>query len=123
MHENTDESTTKTTTQAVPLITTKSLVTRRRSSAATQKLLSDYRNKVQSAIQQKKIFRIVSSYDAPKIKSELLKRGFIEQKVIPWHSIYYQMPLQMLVEEAQRDEEAEHALHAKLMGTCRPDCM
>lgn len=96
---------------------------RRRSSAATQKLLSEYKAKVLTAIQQKKIFRIVSSYDAPKIKSELLKRGFIEQKVIPWHSIYYQMPLQMLVEEAQRDEEAEHALHAKLMGHCRPDCM
>lgn len=97
--------------------------TRRRTSNSRQKLLVEYKARVAAAIQQKKIFRIVSSYDAPKIKSELLKRGFIEQKVVPWHSIYYQMPLQMLVEEAQRDEEAEDALYAKLMGTVKPDYM
>lgn len=55
--------------------------------------LSKYKARVAAAIQQKKIFRIVSTYDAPIIKRELLKRGFIEQKTIPWHSIYYQVKL------------------------------
>lgn len=86
-----------------------------------KKKLQMYRRMVATAVQSNKIFKIVSSYDAPKIKSELKKREWLELKVIPWHSLYYQMPLQMLVNEAEPDNEAEHALISKLIGHRTPD--
>lgn len=95
----------------------------RRKNIEIQQKLSMYRQMVATALQQNKLFKIVSTYDAPKIKSELKKRGFLEMKVIPWHSIYYQMPLPMLVDEARTDNEAEHALLSKLIGHRVPDFM
>lgn len=95
----------------------------RRKNIEIQKKLSMYRQMVATAVQENKIFKIVSTYDAPKIKSELKKRGFLEMKVIPWHSLYYQMPLPMLVDEARAGNEAEYALLSKLIGHKTPDFM
>lgn len=95
----------------------------RRKSTEIKKKLCMYRQMVATALKENKIFKVVSTYDAPKIKSELKKRGFLEMKVIPWHSMYFQMPLQMLVDEARDGNEAEYALLSKLIGHKTPDFM
>lgn len=50
---------------------------------------SNYEQRVWYANQSGKIFRMSESYGAPQIRKALVKRGYIEQKAIPYNSIYF----------------------------------
>uniref|UniRef100_A0A336MU92 CSON005248 protein n=1 Tax=Culicoides sonorensis TaxID=179676 RepID=A0A336MU92_CULSO len=88
----------------------------------TQKRFLQYRDRVATAVQEKKIFKIIGTgCGAIRIREVLRKRGWIEQKVIAWYTIYNQMSKMSLVNETRPGNEAESALIYKLIGDYNPD--
>lgn len=82
----------------------------------------EYRDRVATAMQEKKIFKIIGTgCGATRIREVLRRRGWLEQKVIAWYTIYNQMSKMSLVNEIRPGNEAEYALIYKLLGDYMPD--
>uniref|UniRef100_A0A336LZB7 CSON008849 protein n=1 Tax=Culicoides sonorensis TaxID=179676 RepID=A0A336LZB7_CULSO len=73
--------------------------------------------KVNTAKNEKKIYRFVGC-NFKKIKSELRKRGFIEKRKFRLGSIYYQMPLSLLLNHYEENSKCEQALMSRMIGNC-----
>ncbi|XP_063709769.1 tubulin glycylase 3B-like isoform X2 [Culicoides brevitarsis] len=81
----------------------------------------DYHCWITKAKEKGRFFRIAATGNFSKLKKELKKRGFIEQIYLPSESVYFTMPNSILLEEAQRGNEYERALVAKIIGKRPPD--
>uniref|UniRef100_A0A336L726 CSON005252 protein n=1 Tax=Culicoides sonorensis TaxID=179676 RepID=A0A336L726_CULSO len=81
----------------------------------------EYHCWITKAKQKGRFFRISAGGNFSKLRSELKKRGFIEQIYLPSESVFYTMPNSILLEEAQRGNEYERALVAKIIGKRPPD--
>lgn len=84
----------------------------------------EYHCWVLDAKKKGRFFHIVSQTNCAnfkKLRRELKKRGFVEQKPIPSESIFMQMPNTILLEEAKEGNEYEQALIAKMIGRRKPD--
>lgn len=51
----------------------------------------NYERRVLNANQSGKIFRMSESYAAPRVREALEKRGYIEQKAVPYNSVYFKV--------------------------------
>ncbi|XP_063696399.1 tubulin glycylase 3A-like [Culicoides brevitarsis] len=71
--------------------------------------------KIQSAKRELKVYRFVGC-QFKKIKSELRQRGFIEKRKFRLGSIYYQMPLSLLLTQYEENSKMEQALMSRLLG-------
>lgn len=81
-----------------------------------------YQSRVATAMQEKMIFKIIGTgCGATRIREVLRRRGWLEQKVIAWYTIYNQMSKMSLVHETRPGNEAETALIYKLLGDYMPD--
>lgn len=88
----------------------------------TQKKFLQYRDRATTAMQEKKVFKIMGTgCGATRIRELLRKRGWLEQKIIAWYTIYNQMSKISLVNESRPGNEAEYALIYKLLGDYIPD--
>lgn len=74
---------------------------------------------VNDAISKKKIFRFVAC-NMPTIRRELKKRGFIEKRKFKLGSIYYSMPMVLLLTQAESNSRCEHALMSRMIGGSQP---
>lgn len=81
----------------------------------------EYHCWITKAKERGRFFRITATGNFSKLKKELTKRGFIEQVYLPSESVYFTMPNSILLEEAQRGNEYERALVAKIIGKRPPD--
>lgn len=84
----------------------------------------EYHCWVLDAKKKGRFFHIVSQTNCAnfkKLRRELKKRGFVEQKPIPSESVFMQMPNTILLEEAKEGNEYEQALIAKMIGRRKPD--
>lgn len=76
---------------------------------------------VTEAKQKGRFFRITASGNFTKLRKELKKRGFIEQKPLPSESVFFTMPNSILLEEAAQGNDYEQALVARMVGRRLPD--
>lgn len=74
-------------------------------------------DKIKTAKKEEKVYRFVGCHFR-KIKSELRKRGFIEKRKFRLGSIYYQMPLSLLLNQYEENSKLEQALMSRLLGNC-----
>lgn len=74
-------------------------------------------DKVKTAKKELKVYRFVGCHFR-KIKSELRQRGFIEKRRFRLGSIYYQMPLSLLLNQYEENSKLEQALMSRLLGNC-----
>lgn len=86
-----------------------------------QKKFHQYKDRVAKAIQEKRIFRIIGTCGSKCIRECMLKRDWLELKIIPWHSISMQMSNISLTDEVRPGNEAESVLISKLVGDYTPD--
>lgn len=75
-----------------------------------------YEIRVREAIKQQKIFRIISAYDVPTLRTELYQRGWVETTLHPWQSEYHKMSDSLLLEKAAPGNDFEHVLLARITG-------
>lgn len=73
--------------------------------------------KVKYAKKEGMVYRFVGC-QFKKIKSELRKRGFIEKRKFRLGSIYYQMPLSLLLNQYEENSKMEQALMSRMLGDC-----
>lgn len=84
----------------------------------------EYHVWVNRAKEKGRFFRILTETNhanLTKLRKELKKRGFIEQKPLPSESFLFTMPNSILLEEAHDGNEYEQALVAKMIGRRIPD--
>lgn len=72
-------------------------------------------DKIKTAKKEQKVYRFVGCHFR-KIKSELRKRGFIEKRKFRLGSLYYQMPLSLLMTNYEENSKLEQALMSRLLG-------
>lgn len=88
-----------------------------KSSAATQMIpRSNLEKRVAYANEHGKIFRISSSYRAPRVHNELTRRGFIEQQIIPWNSVYLNITSPQELHTIKDVKEYEQVVIYKIIG-------
>lgn len=81
----------------------------------------EYHCWITKAKERGRFFRITATGNFSKLKKELKKRGFIEQIYLPSESVFFTMPNSILLEEAQKGNEYERALVARIIGKRPPD--
>lgn len=84
----------------------------------------EYHCWVKRAKERGRFFRIMCTtnhHNLTKLRKELKKRGFIEQKPLPSESVFFSMPNSILLEEAHDGNDYEQALVAKMIGRRIPD--
>lgn len=75
---------------------------------------------INQATKDEKIYRMVGP-NFPRIKYELQKRGYIEKRRFCLESIYYQMPITVLMSQYKTNSKCEQALFSRLLGSCTPN--
>lgn len=80
------------------------------------KRLDEYKRRAATAVQAGKIFRIISAYDVPRVKYELIKRGFVESISHSWNDEYLRLSDVVLLQEASDGNMYEQALLSRLIG-------
>uniref|UniRef100_A0A336N0Z8 CSON008287 protein n=1 Tax=Culicoides sonorensis TaxID=179676 RepID=A0A336N0Z8_CULSO len=81
----------------------------------------DYERRVSIANEEKKIFRMSESYDAPMIRKALIERGFIEQKAQPYNSIYLNINYALECNRIKNMQEYEQVILYRVCGKRNPD--
>lgn len=86
--------------------------------------LGFYRRLVESAVEQRKTFRMVCSGSTAsgvrnKLKAELIKRGFVEHVEIKEDSVYHRMSINSMLDGARDGNDFETALLARLFDRHR----
>lgn len=67
------------------------------------------------------IFRISTSYRAPKVREELVARGFVEQSPFPFNSIYFTINTTLDMHDIKDVKEYEQVVLYKIIGERPPD--
>lgn len=80
------------------------------------KRLEEYKQRAVTAVQEGKIFRIISAYDVPRVKYELIKRGYVESISHSWNDEYLRLSDVVLLQEASDGNMYEQALLSRLIG-------
>lgn len=80
-----------------------------------------YKKKVNKAIEEGKVFRIVGRYDWPRLRIEFRRRGWVEKRHLGSDSEMALFPQSILLEEAQPGNEFERTLITKMLGGIEPD--
>lgn len=75
-----------------------------------------YKERAARAVREGKIFRVISAYDVPRVKYELIQRGYIESIAHSWNDEYLRLSDYVLLEEAQPGNMFEQALLSRLIG-------
>lgn len=84
-------------------------------------LWSHFQKRVVYAIENNQIFRISTSYRAPKVREELVARGFVEQSPIPFNSIYFSINSTLDMHDIKDIKEYEQVVLYKIIGERPPD--
>lgn len=82
-----------------------------------------YKKRVNRALEDGRIFRIVGHYDWPRIRHEMSKRGWIEKRQFPSDNPIADLPHSILLEEAKPGNDYERALIARMIGRTKPTWM
>lgn len=80
-----------------------------------------YRDLIAKTIIEKRFFRLYGYADCPKLRAELLKRGFFEHVPLSGRNPYSHVSLEELAERASRGNDHEQTLISKLLGGRAPD--
>lgn len=80
-----------------------------------------YRELVSKAIEKKRFFRLYGYADCPKLRAELLKRGFIEHIPLSARNANSNLSLEDLANKASKENEHEQILISKLLDGRAPD--
>lgn len=80
------------------------------------KRMEEYKRRAVTAVEQGKIFRIISAYDVPRVKYELIKRGYVESISHSWNDEYLRLSDVVLLQEATDGNMYEQALLSRLIG-------
>lgn len=84
-----------------------------------KKRFEELHEMVEQARKDKKIFSFVAC-NMPTLRRELKKRGYIEKRKFKLGSIYYSMPMLLLLTQAESNSRCEHALMSRMLGACQP---
>lgn len=76
----------------------------------------EYKERAARAVREGKIFRVISAYDVPRVKYELIQRGYVESIAHSWNDEYLRLSDYVLLEEAQPGNMFEQALLSRLIG-------
>uniref|UniRef100_A0A336MXP1 CSON002726 protein n=1 Tax=Culicoides sonorensis TaxID=179676 RepID=A0A336MXP1_CULSO len=76
----------------------------------------EYKDRATNAVREGKIFRVISAYDVPRVKYELIQRGYVESIAHSWNDEYLRLSDYVLLEEAQPGNMFEQALLSRLIG-------
>lgn len=76
----------------------------------------EYKQRAARAVREGKIFRVISAYDVPRVKYELIQRGYVESIAHSWNDEYLRLSDYVLLEEAQPGNMFEQALLSRLIG-------
>lgn len=82
---------------------------------------NNYKEIVRKAIEDGKIFRVISTMDITKIRMELKQRGYIETISHTWNNKFYQMSNRELLDLAEPGNQYEQALLSKMIEGFMPD--
>lgn len=82
-----------------------------------------YKHRVNQALEEGRIYRIVGHYDWPRIRHEMAKRGWIEKRQFPSDNPIADLPHSILLEEARPGNDYERALIARMIGRTKPTWM
>lgn len=82
-----------------------------------------YKERVEKAISEGKIFRIISTMDVSKIVCGLRRRGFIETIPHTWNNKYYRMSNRELLDKASDGNMYENCLLSKMIEGFLPNYM
>uniref|UniRef100_A0A336MRG9 CSON005249 protein n=1 Tax=Culicoides sonorensis TaxID=179676 RepID=A0A336MRG9_CULSO len=80
-----------------------------------------YRELIAKAINEKRFFRLYGYADCPKLRAELLKRGFLEHVPLSARDPNSGMSLEDLAEKASKGNAFEQTLISKLLESRAPD--
>lgn len=76
----------------------------------------EYKERAARAVREGKIFRVISAYDVPRVKYELIQRGYVESIAHSWNDEYLRLSDYVLLAEAQPGNMFEQALLSRLIG-------
>ncbi|XP_063708466.1 tubulin glycylase 3B-like [Culicoides brevitarsis] len=80
-----------------------------------------YRDLIAKTIAEKRFFRLYGYADCPKLRAELLKRGYLEHIPLSGRNPLGNLPLEKLAENASKGNEYEQTLISRLLEGRAPD--
>lgn len=80
-----------------------------------------YEERVETAVNEGKVFKFIAAWDVPRLKFELHKRGYIETVANPFYNLRSVLPLYNLVDAAEPYNDYEQALLCKILGDQQPN--